>query len=106
MEYAANDLNKDGLTDAIDAYLLAINDDADPVDAVLARVKVYLNVYSNLIRIAVAINLIEGRVFTKNTNFRVDGWESHRPYPIGIRRGLKYIERGTTGMNVVVGNEN
>ncbi|MEH6648482.1 MAG: transporter substrate-binding domain-containing protein [Motiliproteus sp.] len=75
-------------------------------DAELARVKVDPKLYPDLIRVPVAIDLIEAAVFSKSVDFSVDGWDSLKPYRIGIRRGVKFTQRGTQGMNVVIANEN
>ncbi len=40
-------------------------------------------------------------VFTKLTRFKVAGWESLKPYTIGIIRGIAFAERHTKGMNAV-----
>lgn len=56
--------------------------------------------YSNLVRIPVAINWIEGIAYTNSENISITGWESLRPYSIGIRIGTKFAEIGTKGMNV------
>ena len=79
---------------------------AGQFDAELARVKVDHTIYPNLIQVPVAIDLIDATVFSKSVEFEVDGWDSLKPYRIGIRRGVKFTQRGTQGMNVIVGNEN
>lgn len=56
--------------------------------------------YPDLVRIPVAINRIEGMVYTNRADFRVDGWDSLRPYLIGVRIGIKFAEDGTHGMRV------
>ncbi|MEH6472731.1 MAG: transporter substrate-binding domain-containing protein [Halopseudomonas sp.] len=75
-------------------------------DAELARVKVDLNQYKQLIRVPVAIDIIEATVFSKTESFHVAGWDSLKPYKIGIRQGVKFTERGTRGMDVISGSEN
>lgn len=35
------------------------------------------------------------------TRFEVAGWESLKPYTIGIIRGIKFAERRTEGMNAI-----
>lgn len=57
--------------------------------------------YPNLIQVYPPINYIEGVVFSKSVAFEIDGWESLRPYRIGIIRGIKFAERNTVGMNVL-----
>ena len=56
--------------------------------------------YPNLIQVRPPINYIEGTVFSGDTRFQVDGWESLRPFRIGIIRGIKFAESNTQGMDV------
>ncbi len=70
-------------------------------DGEVGRVKAIQNNYPNLVIVPVSINLIEGMVFTKELDFEVKGWESLRPFKIGYRRGTKFAENATRGMNVV-----
>ena len=49
---------------------------------------------------------IEILVFTKNTQIKVDGWESLRPYRLGFVMGLKKIEEQTQGMQVYMADTN
>ncbi len=39
-------------------------------------------------------------MFTKDVTFAVTGWDSLKPYTIGIRRGVVFAEKGTQGMLV------
>lgn len=66
----------------------------------LHRVKGINKKYTNLEMVPISINHVEGVVFSKNKEFIVEGWESLRPYKIGIIRGVIYTEKGTTGMQV------
>ena len=50
-------------------------------------------------KIVVCVGL--ATVFTKLTRFEVAGWESLKPYTIGIIRGIKFAERHTKRMNAV-----
>lgn len=54
--------------------------------------------YTNLIMISPPVGFDEGVVFTKDKVFPVNGWESLKPYKVGILRGNKFAERGTEGM--------
>ncbi len=76
------------------------------VDGEVNRIKKIESIYPNLIRVPVAINVIEGVVFAKTKTFPVQGWKSLSPYKIGIRRGTKFAELGTKGMMVEPVNEN
>jgi len=63
--------------------------------------------YPNLVLVPVSIYTIEGIVISKKVHFKVDGWESIRPYIIGLRRGIIFAENGTKGMtrSIVYSNE-
>lgn len=56
--------------------------------------------YPNLMMVPVAVMNFDAVVIVKKVKFKVDGWESLRPYVIGIRRGTKFAESGTKGMHV------
>ena len=70
------------------------------IDGEVNRIQGIESTYSNLIMVPVAINTFEGVVFTKKVTFPVTGWDSLRPYNIGVRIGTKFAEQGTEGMNV------
>ncbi len=55
--------------------------------------------YPNLIQVLPPINFIEGAVFSKTVRFTVAGWDSLKPYRIGLIRGIKFAEINTKGMN-------
>ena len=46
-----------------------------------------------------AINLLEAVAFTRSIRFQPQGWESLRPYRVGLIRGIKFAENNTIGMN-------
>lgn len=69
------------------------------LDGELMRVQGIEKKYANLIQIPVGIARIDGVVFTKSLDIQVDGFESLSPYSIAIRRGVKFAEDGTAGMN-------
>jgi polar amino acid transport system substrate-binding protein len=48
--------------------------------------------YSNLVRIQIPINSVDVVVITKNFSFEVNGWESLKPYRIGIQAGITFVE--------------
>jgi polar amino acid transport system substrate-binding protein len=56
--------------------------------------------YPNLVMIPVPIGSVDIVVYTKETDFAVEGWHSLAPYTIGIVRGFKLIEANTEGMHV------
>lgn len=70
------------------------------VDGEVSRLKGIEGTYPNLMMAPVVVNSLEVMAFVKNVTFKVTGWESLRPYTIGIRRGVKYAEQGTKGMKV------
>lgn len=54
--------------------------------------------YPNLIIVPVPLQLYEIVIFTRDTHFIVNGWESLRPFTIGFVRGIKIVEASTVGM--------
>jgi len=54
--------------------------------------------FPTLIALQPPINQIEPTVFSRGLRFPVAGWDSIRPYSIGIVRGVGSSERGTQGM--------
>lgn len=73
--------------------------DAGDADGEVQRIDGIAKRYTNLIQVRPPINYIEGTIFTKTADFSVEGWESLRPYRIGIIRGIKFAERSTKGMD-------
>ncbi len=70
------------------------------IDGELFRGDLDKDKFHNLIRIPVPILYGELVVFTKDVEFEVMGWESLKPYVIGIYSGLTGAETGTKGMRV------
>ncbi len=70
------------------------------VDGDTHRIRGIEATYSNLLMVPVPVTVMEGMVFTKNVTFAVTGWDSLKPYIIGIRRGIFFAEKGTRGMQV------
>lgn len=73
---------------------------AGDVDGELFRGVLNEKDFPNLIRIPVALAYAQLVVFTTDAEFEVTGWDSLRPYTIGIRIGTKGAEAGTAGMRV------
>lgn len=69
-------------------------------DGEVSRVPGIEKSYPDLIMIPVAITQTEVSVFTKTVIFQVHGWESLRPYTIGIQGGAKFAREGTAGMKI------
>lgn len=72
------------------------------VDAELQRIDGINRRFTNLIQIPIPINLIQGSVFSKDIDFFVNGWNSLKPYKIGIVKGIIFAMEGTAGMNVTM----
>ncbi len=54
--------------------------------------------FSNLVMVPIPITHTDVVVFTKKNKFSVQGWESLKPYRIGVERGFKLVEAKTEGM--------
>lgn len=54
--------------------------------------------YPNLIILPVPLLTYEIVIFTRGTDFVVNGWESLRPFTIGYVRGIKIVRENTAGM--------
>ncbi len=79
-----------------------VNADEGIVDGELIRVKGLEADYKNLIMIPVPLTTMEGVAFTKNPDIRIKGFDSLKPFSIAFRRGIKFAEKGTDGMNRTV----
>jgi len=86
--------------DAFPAGRSLIMSNNGDVDGEVYRVKGIEKTYENLVMVPVAVNQVEVVVFTKGVTFSVTGWDSLKPYTIGIRRGSTFIEKKTIGMKV------
>ena len=82
---------------AVPAKRSLIESSEGRLDGEVQRVLDVGNEYPTLLPVREPINYIEPSVFTKRVEFSVDGWESIRPYSIGIVRGVGSSERGTRG---------
>lgn len=83
---------------AVPAKRALIESSEGRLDGEVQRVLDVANEYPTLLPVRESINYIEPSVFTRRVEFRVEGWESLRPYTIGIVRGVGSSERGTRGM--------
>jgi polar amino acid transport system substrate-binding protein len=54
--------------------------------------------YPNLIIIPVPLLTYEIVIFTRGTDFVVNGWDSLKPFTIGYVRGIKIVKENTAGM--------
>lgn len=75
-------------------------------DGELHRIKGLEKRYPNLVYVPVVIFRLEAIVISKKVRFKVDGWESVRPFMIGIRRGVIFALNGTRDMNRTILNSN
>lgn len=75
-------------------------------DGELFRINGMGEAYPNLLMVPVPVNRQDGMVFTKQTEFAVTGWDSLKPYKVGVRRGIKFSDKGTKGMNPQIVNTN
>ena len=55
--------------------------------------------FTNLVMIPIPVQEIEFFVFSKKIKFKIDGWESLRPYKIVSVLGVKFIEKNTKEMD-------
>jgi polar amino acid transport system substrate-binding protein len=76
------------------------------VDGEVNRIRGIAKKYQSLRIIPVAINALKGSVFTKNSKIKPTSWKDLRAFRIGLRKGAKYAEYGTTGMKVIAAATN
>lgn len=55
--------------------------------------------YPHLVRVSEPVLTFDTIAFTAGMTFKVNGWESLRPYSLCVVRGMKVAEKGTEGMN-------
>jgi polar amino acid transport system substrate-binding protein len=75
---------------------------AGTTDGVVIRIAGIDRDYPNLVMVPVLLLQLEAVVFTHTVDFPVKGWESLKPWRIGIIRGFKFAEQGTAGMRVLL----
>ena len=68
------------------------------VDGEVFRIANVEKKFTNLRPVPTAINRLEGIVFTKSLDFKIQGWSSLSPYYIGIQNGIRFADRGTEDM--------
>jgi len=71
------------------------------VDGESMRIMKIQEIAPTLIRVSPHISIVEGSVFTKKLNFKVDGWSSLSAYNVGVVRGVQYVTDGTNGVEHV-----
>lgn len=72
-----------------------INANAGIDDGDLSRIPGLESEYPNLVRVPEKMMDFEFVGFTRNLDFRVEGWHSLRPYAVGLVTGWKIYERNT-----------
>lgn len=55
--------------------------------------------YPNLVRVPEPVLNYDSIAFTAGLSFRVNGWDSLRPYSLCVIRGMKLAEKGSEGMH-------
>ncbi len=80
--------------------LINANEGIDDGD--FARIEGMNKIYSNLIRVPESITKFEFVAFTKRLNFRINGWDSLKPYNVGIVTGWKILEANLAGAKSVI----
>jgi polar amino acid transport system substrate-binding protein len=76
------------------------------LDGEVNRIRGIEKKYTNLRIVPVAINALRGMVFSKNPRLKIQKWDDLKHYIIGLRKGAKYAEYGTAGMNVLPATTN
>ena len=61
--------------------------------------------YPNLVQVPVPMLNYHTVVFTAGMTFRIDGWESLKPYSLCILRGMKLAETATESMDRTIAND-
>ena len=69
------------------------------VDGEDIRVAALQPILNNLIMIPIVISSVENCALSKDSDIKIDGWESLRTYSIATVRGIKIIEKNTEGFN-------
>jgi polar amino acid transport system substrate-binding protein len=68
------------------------------IDGLPARVAGLEARYPNLVRIPVAVVTVDAMAFGNRGPQVLNGWDSLRPYRVGILKGVQYAADGTRGM--------
>lgn len=71
----------------------------------LVRMAGIEKLYPNLVQVQEPLLNYDTVAFTKGLGFKVDGWESLRPFRLCILRGNKLAEIGTEGMDRTFAND-
>jgi polar amino acid transport system substrate-binding protein len=71
----------------------------------LVRMAGIEKLYPNLVQVPEPMLNYDNVAFTTGLGFKVDGWDSLRPFKLCILRGMKLAEQATEGMDRTVGND-
>lgn len=74
-------------------------------DAELQRIGGLEQSYPNLVRVPTSVGSFYAAAFTRGLQFPIEGWQSIKPYRLGIVGGVKFAEAGTKGMDVSVADD-
>lgn len=66
-------------------------------DGNFARVEGIDKIYPNLVRVPEEITKFEFMAFSRKPAFKIEGWDSLKPYNVGIITGWKILEKNVTG---------
>lgn len=67
-------------------------------DGLLSRVGGLAHKYRNLVQIEESVERLDFVAFSRKTDVRLAGWESLKPYTVGIITGWKILERNIKGV--------
>jgi len=77
-----------------------VTSNSGQVDGELFRISGMSQHFENLIAVPAPILELHTTVYSRDYQFKVQGWDSLRSYHIGFLRGFKKAEQSTSGMNV------
>jgi polar amino acid transport system substrate-binding protein len=80
--------------------------DRGETDGDVMRIAGIDKLYPNLVQVPEPVTRFHIVAFTTGFSFKVDGWESLRPYSLCILRGMKAAEQPTEGMQRMFANSN
>lgn len=72
-------------------------------DGNLARSTIIEKKNKNMLRVPEPVYEFEFMAYSRNRDFKVDGWSSLDPYVVGIINGWKIVERNVAGAKLVTG---
>lgn len=79
--------------------------DNGQTDGDLVRAAGIDKLYPNLVQVPEPMLTYDTVAFTKGLGFKIDGWESLRPFRLCVLRGMKLAETATEGMDRAISND-